>query len=444
MKLNLMNADCLDVLKTIESDSVDSIVTDPPYGLSRAPDMTEVLTRWLNGDDYYHRGSGFMGKSWDSFVPGPSIWRECFRVLKPGGHLLCFFGSRTYDLGTTAIRIAGFEIRDQIMWVYGSGFPKSHNLGKAIDKAEGVEPTVIGHSDNGIAGGTGEFTAGNANTAGYKADFDITVPTSENAKKWGGWGTALKPAHEPICMARKPFKGTVTENVLQHGTGALNINVCRVGEQVRYNPPSASKPGGVALMMSVHGMPEDGQGSIVQGRWPANFTHDGSDEVLALFPHSKSNGNRSDASRKAPVSATLWLMDNHMSQEYNDSGSVARFFYCPKATKTDRNEGVLGEHMTAAEMTNRKENSAGLNSPRAGAGRKSGALNYHPTVKPTNLMAWLCKLVTPPGGLILDPFMGSGSTGKAAVMNGYDFTGIEADEGYFEIAEQRIKFKVPK
>jgi len=416
MKLDLHHGDCLDVLKTLPENSVDSIITDPPYGLSKAPDMTEVLTHWLNGDDYEHKGNGFMGKSWDSFVPGPSVWRECFRVLKPGGHLLSFFGARTYDLGTIAIRMAGFEIRDQIMWVYGSGFPKSHNISKAIDKAEGVEPTIVGHSSNGIAGGSGEFTSGNPDSAGYKSEFDITVPTSERAKEWEGWGTALKPAHEPICMARKPFPGQVAANVLTYGTGAINIDACRIGNETRFNPPSHNKPGGNSLHMSVSGMPEGAEGSEVSGRWPANFCHDGSFTVTKHFPQSSSTGNRSEASRNANVAGTKFLMDNHQSREYTDSGSVARYFYCAKTSKIDRDEGVLSSS-------------------------DSRSKNNHPTVKPTSLMGWLCLLVTPPGGTILDPFMGSGSTGKAAAIHDFDFIGIEKEADYLSIARQRIEFK---
>jgi len=416
MKLDLHQGDCLDILKTLPENTVDSIITDPPYGLSKTPDMNEVLSRWLNGDDYEHRGGGFMGKSWDSFVPGPAVWRECFRVLKPGGHLLSFFGARTYDLGTTAIRLAGFEIRDQIMWVYGSGFPKSHNISKAMDKAQGVEPIIIGHSTNGIAGGTGEFTSGNERSAGYKGEFDLTEPASEIGKKWEGWGTALKPAHEPICMARKPFKGTVSDNILRHGTGGINIDACRIGNEIRFNPPSHNKPGGNSLHMSVSGMPEEAEGSLVSGRWPANFCHDGSYEVTKHFPHSSSTGNRSEASRNATVAGTTWLMDNHQSREYTDSGSVARYFYCAKTNKTDRDEGVNADTLRRSK-------------------------NHHPTVKPTSLMGWLCLLVTPPGGVILDPYMGSGSTGKAAAIHDFDFIGIEQDPDYFNIARQRIEFK---
>lgn len=475
----IINLDCLLRMRTCLADnSIDAVVTDPPYGLSKEPDMMEVMKHWMNGDDYVHTGGGFMGKSWDSFVPGPSIWKEVFRVLKPGGHLLAFFGSRTYDLGTLAIRLAGFEIRDQIMWVYGSGFPKSLDVSKAIDKQdasnskrekqliftkfirdnelsaafinemtqtnmgshyttsasqpaiatrehfEKLRPflksdvpaeiekmvderteesvnmknrDVIGRSSNGIAGGTGEFTAGNAGTAGYKGEFNITAPATDEAKQWSGWGTALKPAHEPICVARKPLSGTVAENVLTHSTGALNIDGCRVGDEIRFNAPVGNKPGGNSYNMSAVGMPQDAEGSSVTGRWPANFVHDG-------------------------INAEEW----------------SRFFYCAKASKSDRDDGVLLAATSAAEMVDREADSAGMNSPRAGAGRTSGARNDHPTVKPTALMQWLVRLVTPPGGTVLDPFTGSGSTGKACMLEDFEFIGFEMDPHYCEIAEQRI------
>jgi len=212
--------DCLEILRTLPDNSVDSIVTDPPYGLSKEPDMAEVLRHWLAGDDYQHKGGGFMGKTWDSFVPGPAVWRECLRVLKPGGHLLAFFGTRTQDIGTLAIRLSGFEIRDSIAWVYGSGFPKSMDVSKAIDKAAGAKREVIGANPNhravsGVAY-AGTYAGGNTGAA------DITGPATEAARQWQGWGTALKPALEPITVARKPLaKGhTVAANVLAHGTGA--------------------------------------------------------------------------------------------------------------------------------------------------------------------------------------------------------------------------------
>lgn len=475
----IINLDCLLGMRTCLADnSIDAVVTDPPYGLSKEPDMMEVMKHWMNGDDYVHTGGGFMGKSWDSFVPGPSIWKEVFRVLKPGGHLLAFFGSRTYDLGTLAIRLAGFEIRDQIMWVYGSGFPKSLDVSKAIDKArtEDVEPTReicrfirAGMDTKGIKSKDLTEYFGNCNArlidhwAARDTDSQPNLPTKGQfntlkkvldlsnekdalfayldqrkgqngdaysnaavigehtgvtpgfvgerfsatdktirehtctAKQWSGWGTALKPAHEPICVARKPLSGTVAENVLTHSTGALNIDGCRIGDEIRFNAPAGNKPGGNSYNMSAVGMPQDAEGSSVTGRWPANFVHDG-------------------------LNAEEW----------------SRFFYCAKASKSDRDDGVSLAATSAAEMVDRDADSAGMNSPRAGAGRTSGARNDHPTVKPTALMQWLVRLVTPPGGTVLDPFTGSGSTGKACMLEGFEFIGFEMDPHYCEIAEQRI------
>lgn len=386
----IINLDCLLGMRTCLADnSIDAVVTDPPYGLSKEPDMMEVMKHWMNGDDYVHTGGGFMGKSWDSFVPGPSIWKEVFRVLKPGGHLLAFFGSRTYDLGTLAIRLAGFEIRDQIMWVYGSGFPKSLDVSKAIDKAAGVDREVLSEKPAYGLGGNGCLN-GHAEGATAK----ITAPATYDAKQWSGWGTALKPAHEPICVARKPLSGTVAENVLTHSTGALNIDGCRV-------PTDEQIKGGSGGLLSHQrdniDYPQNDWQPSEQGRWPANFVHDG-------------------------LNAEEW----------------SRFFYCAKASKSDRDDGVLLSATLAAEMVDRDADSAGMNSPRAGAGRTSGARNDHPTVKPTALMQWLVRLVTPPGGTVLDPFTGSGSTGKACMLEGFEFIGFEMDPHYCEIAEQRI------
>jgi site-specific DNA-methyltransferase (adenine-specific) len=297
-RVEIVNGDSLLVLQLLDDNSVDAIVTDPPYGLS------------------------FMGKKWDYDVPSEELWRQCFRVLKAGGHLLCFAGTRTQHRMAVRIEDAGFEIRDMIAWVYGSGFPKSLDVSKAIDKAAGHWRGKAGEvvSDNGaMSGGNYERTP--------KGD-----PITAAAVAWQGWGTALKPALEPITVARKPLIGTVAENALQHGTGAINVDGCRVGE-----------------------------------RWPANFIHDGSEQVTDLL------------------------------------GSAARFFYCAKASKRDRDEG-----------------------------------NHHPTVKPTDLMRYLCRLVTPPDGIVLDPFMGSGSTGKAAALEGFSFIGIEREAEYVAIAQARI------
>lgn len=390
----VINMECLIGMRMMLADnSIDAVVTDPPYGLSKQPDMNEVLRHWLNGDDYTHSGGGFMGKTWDSFVPGPSIWKEVFRVLKPGGHLLAFFGTRTYDLGTLAIRLAGFEIRDQIDWVYGSGFPKS---------------------------------------------LDVSKATSD--EQWEGWGTALKPAHEPICVARKPLAGTVAENILQFGTGGMNIDGCRTELNGDFKSVANGRPSITGLSDNYD--PTNANQPDTQGRWPANFIHDGSDKVVSLFPGK--------AGAAAPVKGTEQSQastGNITGQRervpgafHADSGSAARFFYCAKASKSDRDEGVMLAIVTAAEMTDREPDTDGLNSPRAGAGRTSGARNNHPTVKPTALMQWLVRLVTPPGGKVLDPFTGSGSTGKACAIEGFEFIGFEMDPHYCEIAKQRIAY----
>lgn len=394
----IINLDCLLGMRTCLADnSIDAVVTDPPYGLSKEPDMMEVMKHWMNGDDYVHTGGGFMGKSWDSFVPGPSIWKEVFRVLKPGGYLVAFFGSRTYDIGTLAIRFAGFEIRDQIMWVYGSGFPKSLDISKAIDKAAGAERIGTGEMVRGSCraarGGSELVGSKSIESAKWK---EITLPATDDAKRYEGWGTALKPAHEPICVARKPLCSTVAENVLTHGTGAMNIDACRIEgrERTDYGLANSSRSQG-----STYAAPsESADFDSTKGRWPANFVHDGM------------NGEE-------------W----------------SRFFYCAKASKSDRDEGVSLAATSAAEMVERDADSAGMNSPRAGAGRTSGARNDHPTVKPTALMQWLVRLVTPPGGTVLDPFTGSGSTGKACAIEGFEFIGFEMDPHYCQIAEQRIK-----
>jgi len=323
--MQLFFGDCLDVLRTLPDNSVDSVVTDPPYGLS------------------------FMGRKWDYDVPSVEIWAECLRVLKPGGHLLAFAGTRTQHRMCVRIEDAGFEIRDMIAWVYGSGFPKSHN---------------------------GE---------------------------WGG--TALKPALEPITMARKPLDGTVAANYGEFRTGGLNIDGCRVkGEPVgerRNNVSLGSSSGGIygragAFISSGHDA----------GRWPANLIHDGSEEVLAAFPNAPgqlAKASTSDTQRAGQNTYGTMVRGSNGSEPRNDAGSAARFFYCAKASKRDREDG-----------------------------------NCHPTVKPTDLMRYLCRLVTPPGGVVLDPFAGSGSTGKGALLEGFQFIGIERELEYWLIAHARL------
>lgn len=327
--VELHNFDCRDAMDLwVPTESIDSIVTDPPYGLS------------------------FMGKAWDHGVPGVEFWQSALRVLKPGGYCLAFGGTRTFHRLACAIEDAGFEVRDTVMWVYGSGFPKSHN------------------------------------------------------GPWGG--TALKPAWEPILMARKPLTGTTEANWRTYGTGALNIEGCRVATDDNLNGGAYAKNatsrdelwGDDAGNSWVRG----GAGEFTQpvGRWPANLIHDGSDEVIAAFPEAQ--GQQGKTARRTQGTCYSNVDEGCVGTEpRGDTGSAARFFYCAKASRTDR-----------------------------------GADNRHPTVKPTDLMRYLCRLVTPAGGLVLDPFMGSGSTGKAAVLEGFRFIGVEVDSDYVDIARNRI------
>jgi len=453
-KMNIRLGDCLEKMRTMEDNSVDSIVTDPPYGLS------------------------FMGKKWDYDVPSVEMWKECLRVLKPGGYLLSFAGTRTQHRMAVNIEDAGFEIRDMIAWVYGSGFPKSHNIGKAVDKIRGTHPNkfkefaeyikgrrlelnitqkkaddvvcngttnyswfegrltgqrlpkeeeyikikkllrldnrfdeFIGEAEREVIGksknksGIRNAVKGHYTVGGTIAEHtDITAPATEEAKKWEGWGTALKPALEPITVARKPFKGTVANNVLKWGTGGINIDGCRVEPQsekdlkeLRSERPSERKGNN-----QVQTSGDRSNRQHITGRFPANLIHDGSDEVVGLFPDTKSGKMKQHISGgKYNVYGKMYPRD---VETIGDSGSAARFFYCAKASKKDRNEG-----------------------------------NNHPTVKPTKLMQYLVRLVTPKDGTVLDPFMGSGTTGIACKKEGFDFIGIELDEDYFEIAKARIE-----
>jgi len=401
----LHHGDCMAALGRMAEASVDAVVTDPPYHLTN----NGGGPGGKGADNPYSRSragassSGFMGMTWDGgdIAFRVELWAEVLRVLKPGGHLLAFSGSRTYHRMACAIEDAGFELRDQIMWVYGSGFPKSHN---------------------------GE---------------------------WGG--TALKPAHEPIAMARKPLIGTVAENFAAHGTGALNIDSCRIaGEPMRPNTGKGALPRRHESEIrdgSPCGQPHE------LGRWPANLIHDGSDEVLEAFPNAP--GQIADASASASARKTQNVYgamrrgrgDEASAENENggtvgfrmrpgarrlDEGSAARFFYCAKASRDDRNEGTQELPQKLGGMVS---NTSGQHMTRRDEGydRKPQG-NSHPTVKPTDLMRYLCRLVTPPGGLVLDPFMGSGSTGKAAVLEGFRFVGCELDESYLAIARARIGF----
>ena len=446
--LALHLGDCLDVLRTLPDCSVDAVVTDPPYGLA------------------------FMGKRWDYDVPTVEIWAECLRVLKPGGHLLAFAGTRTQHRMAVRIEDAGFEIRDMIAWVYGSGFPKSLDISKAIDKCGGdalawrafsqayalaVSESPMNHADidralgvkssscywarTDLRGGmpprhhweklrellalpaelerlydeaerevvgqkkTGDPVAWYAEAQRGNGIVDITAPATPEAQQWAGWGTALKPALEPITMARKPLGGTVAANVLTHGTGGINVDGCRVEGKWstwRKSDGTVSEQNQDSYSVYGQGMGDVRNPEHPSGRWPANLITDGSDEVAGLFPLQQSGANPTRRGGMGYHGADG--QDCCNAPRGADSGSAARFFYTAKASRDDRSDG-----------------------------------NTHPTVKPTDLMRYLCRLVTPPGGIVLDPFMGSGSTGKAAMLEGFGFIGIEREAQYHAIAERRIR-----
>jgi site-specific DNA-methyltransferase (adenine-specific) len=378
-----MVGDCRESMATLEAESVDAVVCDPPYHLTSIVDRfgsanAAPVKVPEGGSGVYARSTkGFMGQQWDGgdVAFRHETWREVWRVLKPGGHLLAFSGSRTYHRMACAIEDAGFDVRDQIMWLYGSGFPKSHDVSKAIDKAAGAEREVTGKVTSVTGRRIAPSSAVKRDTGMGREEAQTnfeTMPATDDARRWSGWGTALKPAHEPICMARKPPVGTVAANVLRYGTGAINVDGCRIDGD---DKPLRWEHG---RGMGYHGAEDKGRCAALEqtmGRWPANVIHDGSDE------------------------ATEGLRD------------AARYFYTAKASGEDRDE-MIGDV------------------PK----------NVHPTVKPTDLMRYLVRMVTPPGGLVLDPFTGSGSTGRAAMLEGMRFVGCELSPEYAEIARARIRF----
>jgi DNA modification methylase len=392
-----------------------------------------------------------MGKKWDYDIPSVEIWKEVYRVLKPGGHLLAFFGSRTYHRGVVNIEDAGFEIRDQVMWIYGSGFPKSHNISKQIDKAAGAVPKVIGRRKHPTLKDANKITEHASASHGdneWNREWDLTEPTTDAAKQWAGWGSSLKPAHEPIVIARKPVEGTIAENVLKHGTGALNIDDCRVNSGIKQATAGKrtindGKGWGVGQGGDTY-IKGTGRTMSTEGRWPANVIHDGSDEVVNLFPETgKSSGGRIGNAGGAGDRITNVPIGVYSKGDpgYGDDGSAARFFYCAKASKADREEGLEGfesKFQAGAEFRPNHMEKALEGSTGNPYGRWDPRKNNHPTVKPTDLMRYLVKLVTPKGGIVLDPFMGSGTTGKACAFENFKFIGIEMDEHYYEIAKARI------
>lgn len=374
----LINADCFEALRDMPSNSVEAVVTDPPYGLGACTpaQVAECLQAWSSGKTWKPKGSGFMGKAWDAWVPPPELWREVLRVLKPGGHALVFAGSRTQDLMGMSLRLAGFEVRDVIQWLYGSGMPKSHDVSKALDKMAGAEREVVGFKEaRDLSVGTYSATSISANTL-----VKITAPSTAEAKQWEGWGTALKPSYEPALLVRKPLSGTVAQNTLDYGCGGLNVDGCRIetDEDIGW-----------------HGHP-----GIM------NFFTEFKDERAALAPKQ----SKEQPSGRWPSNV---ILNEQASEQLEQQAGTSRFFYTAKPSASERHAGIRAEGERA---------------------------NVHPTVKPIDLMRYLIRLITPPHGTVLDPFMGSGSTGCAAALEGVSFIGIEREPEYFAIAQQRVAY----
>lgn len=392
----LHNADCRDVLRGLPDNSIDSVVTDPPYALvSIVKRFGKPGSAPAKGNEAYQRASaGFMGKSWDTgeVAFSDEFWAEVLRVLKPGGHVVAFSGTRTYHRMVVAIEDAGFEIRDQLGWLYGSGFPKSHNQ----------------HGD------------------------------------WEGWGTALKPAWEPIALARKPLIGTVAANLAEHGCGAINVDGCRVEGAFESGWSKSGSKESDNGSMSGKNYARDPKPDSSEGRWPANIIHDGSEDVLAAFPDAPGQQRAVGPEHGEKESRGIYGdfgAREHFAPRIELDKSAARFFYCAKASRADRDAGLEGFEQRLVASLARVSQLEGKESTRI-SGTKNPRANTHPTVKPTTLMQWLCRLITPPGGVILDPFMGSGSTGKAAVLEGFQFIGCEREDEYMPIATARIAWAI--
>lgn len=375
MKQIVHTGDCRALIARMPAETFDAIVTDPPYGLS------------------------FMGKGWDRAVPGPEYWTAALRVAKPGAHLLAFGGTRVWHRLACAIEDAGWELRDTVMWLHGQGFPKSHDVSKAIDREAGTErPRERCARNNGLGAAFADDSYG-----GGDGTRIVDAPATPAAAQWSGWGTALKPAWEPVIVARKPLIGTVAENVQRYGTGGINVDGCRIGtgEDIRGTTAGTRRSGGIMGASSPLGgwTPTPGL-----GRWPANLVLD-EEAASALDEQSGALGTCGTPKRTDSGAASMFG-GGAPGAVYGDSGGASRFFYVAKARKAERNLG--------------------------------GVDNKHPTVKPLALMRWLVRLVTPPGGIVLDPFAGSGTTGIAAAMEGFRFVGCEMDETHAEVARKRI------
>jgi site-specific DNA-methyltransferase (adenine-specific) len=432
MSVELHLGDCLEVMRTLDENSVDTCITDPPYGLRFMGKQWDTFRQNKRGkNQLINMGNGM--KPLDhaellAFQEWNKQWaNEVYRVLKPGALLLAFGGTRTYHRMVCAIEDAGFEIRDTIAWVYGSGFPKSHDISKAIDKMAGAEREVVERRPHAPNAGSARF--GQAECA----EYIYSAPSTPEAQLWDGWGTALKPAFEPIVIAMKPIDGTYAENALKWGVAGLWIDGGRIGTEghiVHGKEAGKFQPNGGETIKDYH---------EVQGRFPSNLIHDGSDEVVELFPQTgKSTGGR--IGNKG--SALNMMGTNYEAGDpgYGDSGSAARFFYCAKASKSERNAGLEGMEIVEAQSTGWSGDSMPLRQD--GTERKMPfKQNHHPTVKPLSLMRYLVRLTkTPTGGVVLDPFTGSGSTGCACVLEGRDFIGIEREQDYIEIADKRIEY----
>jgi len=508
MKQQVFHGNNLELLKQYPDNYFDAIVTDSPYGLGKEPNAEEMLQAWITDGYLEVKGSGFMGKEWDAFVPQPIFWKEVFRTLKHGGHVLSFFGTRTYDWGVMAMRLAGFEIRDCIHWIYGSGFPKSHNISKAIDKMYGAEREIIGKAEHLNKGNAFNKEKGwNDNNLKSPHEVMITASSTDQAKQWDGWGTTLKPSNEPIVLARKPLeKGlSIAENVMKWGTGGINIDGCRVGIENRtYKGKSAQKPSGVGTFRDDNWQPKDIEVNV-NGRFPANLilSHHPECECVGTkkvksngnFPsqqntssmymtskgkslnpendYSDENGQETIEDWTCNEDCPIRIMDEQSgisktgdikshqekgtgtiygngkgffsSRNYRevnfkgDKGGASRFFYCAKASKSERNKGLT--HFEEKIIKGRDEGQDKLSV--AYKPRPTPMANVHPTVKPVALMQYLVRMITPPNGIVLDPFNGSGTTGIACKLEGFEYVGMELDAEYCKIAQARIDNFVP-